>query len=311
MTSTLFHRIAGLFGLLALTGAISAQAAIPASQRQYLLDFYTATGGANWTNQANWGGAAGTECTWFGVTCDLNATTVIELKFSSNHLVSSVGVPVPDWSALPDLQVISLDENQLAGPVPAISSLAQLVHFFIGRNQFTGALPAPAGLQHLERYFAYQNQFSGSIPALDNLPALTVFTVRNNQLTGSIPPLGGAPNLEQLGLGYNQLAGGIPVLPAGLTRLYVNNNQLTGPVPAAPNSLLTNDSQLCPNYLTPSASNDWDVATGETPWHAQCSAAPLGLGGVAGVPALDGWALALLATSAAVLGLGTLRRRRA
>lgn len=297
-----------LLTTLALLAA-GAQADIPASQRQYLLDFHAATGGANWTQQANWGGPAGTECTWFGVTCDLGATTVTGLQLSSNHLVSPVGVPVPDWAALPDLQFIGMDENHLAGPVPAISGLAQLVHFFISRNQFTGALPGPAGLQHLERYFAFENQFSGSIPALTNLPALTIFTVRNNQLAGSIPPLDGMPHLQQFSVMNNQLSGGIPALPAGLTRLYVSNNQLTGPVPAPPNTLLTNDSQLCPNHLTPADNPVWDTATGETPWHANCTAAPPGLGGVTAVPTLGEWALALLAMAAAALGLGALCRR--
>jgi hypothetical protein len=304
MTASLLRRFLTLIALLA---AGSAQADIPASQRQYLLDFYAATGGVNWTQQDNWGGAVGTECTWYGVVC--TGDTVTRLEFSSNHLVSPANTPLPDWSVLPDLQAIDLYNNQLAGPVPAIAGLAQLEFFSIGNNQFTGALPAPAGLQHLERYYALNNQFSGTLPPFDNLPALQVVGLRHNQFTGAIPSLAGAPALEQLGLSYNQLTGSIPTLPPGLQRLYVNDNLLTGPVPAAPNSLLTNDSQLCPNHLTPSASNDWNVATGETPWHAACTPPPPGLS-ITPVPTLGEWALALLSLAAATLGFVALRRRR-
>lgn len=307
MTVSFFRRFLTILTLLV---AGSAQAAIPASQRQYLLDFYAATGGANWWHQDNWGSPAGTECTWYGVTCDQSTTTVVGLDLSNNHLVSPVGVPVPDWSALPGLVTLSLHSNQLAGPAPAIAGLVQLEFLSLGDNQFTGVLPTPAGLQHLQWYYALNNQFSGSLPPFDNVPALRVVGLRQNQFTGAIPSLTGAPVLEQLGLGYNQLTGTIPALPPGLQRLYVNDNQLTGPVPAAPNSLLTNDSQLCPNYLTPSVSNDWDVATGETPWHANCTAAPPGLGSIAAVPTLGEWALALLAMTAAALGVSTLRRNK-
>lgn len=292
---------------LASLAAASAQAVIPPAQRQYLMDFYFATGGPSWTDNTGWGGPPGTECNWFGVNCDAGETTVTELDLDGNHLVSPVGVPIPNWSALPDLETLRLDSNQLAGPAPAIAGLAQLRFISLGHNQFTGALPAPAGLQQLEWYYALNNQFSGSLPPFDNLPALRVVGWRQNQFTGAIPSLAGAPALEQLGLGYNQLTGSIPTLPPGLTRLYVNNNKLTGPVPAAPNSLLTNDSQLCPNHLTPSVSNDWDVATGEIPWHAQCTPAP---GLATAVPTLGEWALMLLSLAAAAIGFLGLQRKQ-
>jgi hypothetical protein len=45
----------------------AATAAIPAAERQALVDLYNSTGGASWTNRAGWNGAAGTECSWTGV----------------------------------------------------------------------------------------------------------------------------------------------------------------------------------------------------------------------------------------------------
>ena len=45
-----------------------ATAAIPASERAVLVDLYTSTQGQGWVSATNWNGAAGTECTWFGIT---------------------------------------------------------------------------------------------------------------------------------------------------------------------------------------------------------------------------------------------------
>jgi len=50
--------------LLACNLALSA--AIPAAERQALIDLYNSTNGASWTTITNWNGAAGTENTWFG-----------------------------------------------------------------------------------------------------------------------------------------------------------------------------------------------------------------------------------------------------
>ncbi len=290
----------------ALLAGASAHAEIPLTQRQYLLDFHAATGGPGWADDTGWGGAEGTECTWYGVHC--MGDTVTGLDLFQNNLASPPGVPLPDWSALPDLREISLGQNQLAGPVPAIAGLDNLVFFSIETNQFTGPLPSPAGLQHLERYYAFGNQFSGPIPALTNLPALGWVLLRDNQLTGALPAFAGTPALGVFSAQNNQLTGAIPALPAGLLRLVVDGNLLTGPAPTAPAGLLAGQSQLCANHLTPSPSPAWDAATGDTPWHADCTPAPPGLG-VAAVPTLGEGALMLLSLAATALGLAALRRR--
>ena len=271
---------------LLLIAAGGAQAAIPATQRQYLLDFHAATSGAGWTNSTGWGGAPGTECTWFGVYCDAAETTVTRLEVSSNNLVSPVGTPLPDWSALPDLQWLTMSNNTLTGPVPAIASLTQLSVFNLSDNNFTGALPDPSGLPVLERYQLYGNQFTGAIPALTGLLTLTQFLVWNNQLTGGIPDLSGMPALEYFSVRINQLTGALPAPPAGL---------------------LPNASMLCPNLLIPAPNVAWDAAaTGATPWYDGCSGvAP----GATAIPTLSEWALVLMSALAAAMGLAALRRK--
>ena len=292
---------------LLLIAAGGAQAAIPATQRQYLLDFHAATSGAGWTNSTGWGGAPGTECTWFGVYCDAAETTVTRLEVSSNNLVSPVGTPLPDWSALPDLQWLTMSNNTLTGPVPAIASLTQLSVFNLSDNNFTGALPDPSGLPVLERYQLYGNQFTGAIPALTGLPTLTQFLVWNNQLPGGIPDLSGMPALEYFSVRINQLTGPLRALPAGLLRILVDTNQLTGALPAPPAGLLPNASMLCPNLLIPAPNVAWDAAaTGATPWYDGCSGvAP----GATAIPTLSEWALVLMSALAAAMGLAALRRK--
>ena len=308
MTSTFISRF--FLAAFALLAAASAQAAIPQSQRDYLLAFYAATNGPNWLHNDGWGDPPGTECGWYGITCDAGETTVTGLEFVTNSMASTPpGTPLPDWAALPDLTSIALGNTSLTGPVPPIAGLSQLTFFNVSGGQFTGPLPDPSGLQHLTRYSAVLNAFTGPLPPFTNMPALEWLLLRGNQLSGTIPPLTGMPALTILSLQQNQLTGTIPALPPGLERLVVDQNQLTGPAPAAPNSLQTGGSILCPNHLTPSASNDWNVATGDTPWHAQCTAAPPGLGAAA-IPTLGEWALALLSLAAAAVGFAVLRRRQ-
>src|SRR5690625_7333809 len=67
-----------------------ALADIPASERQFLLDLYDSTGGDNWHRNDHWGDAEGTECSWIGVTCDMDKEHVVELNLISNNLVGSL-----------------------------------------------------------------------------------------------------------------------------------------------------------------------------------------------------------------------------
>ena len=74
-------------------------AAVPASERQALVDLYTVSNGATWSTGTNW--LVGDPCddSWFGVTCNGTQTTITELDLSDNNLV---GGPIPDLD-LPSL----------------------------------------------------------------------------------------------------------------------------------------------------------------------------------------------------------------
>ena len=114
--------LSAILTLCILGWASTAQAAIPASQRTVLTNLYTSTNGAAWTNKTNWNGAAGTECTWFGVTCDAAQLNVTRISLGSNNLVGTL----PAISGLPALQSLIVANNQLSGPIPALTGLTAL-----------------------------------------------------------------------------------------------------------------------------------------------------------------------------------------
>ena len=68
-----------------------AVAAIPAAERQVLLDLYSATNGAGWTGVTPaWTAPLAAECAWGGVTCDAGQTTVLEINLSVRNLVGTL-----------------------------------------------------------------------------------------------------------------------------------------------------------------------------------------------------------------------------
>ncbi|MFT3790630.1 MAG: Ig-like domain repeat protein [Rudaea sp.] len=241
-----------LFALLNLAGV--AQAAIPATERQVLLDLYTQTNGALWSIQTGWDGMQGTECTWFGITCDATNTHVTRIYLPLNQLSGTL----PALSPLTELVVFDVDLNyQITGPIPSLSGLSKLVVFDVSGNQLTGSISSFSDLSSLERFNVSLNQLTGSIPSLSGLSNLSVFIAHDNQLTGSIPSLSGLSNLGLFDVGANRLSGSIPSLSglsllgkfdvddnlltgsipslSGLSNLvefHANSNQLTGPIPS-------------------------------------------------------------------------------
>jgi len=230
----------------------TALAAIPAGERQALLDLYTSTQGDAWTTRTGWNGVAGTECTWFGVTCT-GGVNVIKVDLTGNNLVGTLPVldgltvlqdfrvtnnkltgAIPPLAGLSSLRVVFLNNNMLSGSIPSLAGMTALEFFFAQGNKLTGSLPSLAGLTALKSFYASSNLLSGSLPSLSGLSALVDFRVGTNGLTGSIPALAGLTALDAIDLSSNDLSGTIPPL-AGLTNLrvfFVNGNALTGSIPS-------------------------------------------------------------------------------
>ncbi|MFT4235414.1 MAG: IPTL-CTERM sorting domain-containing protein [Microbacterium sp.] len=215
--------------------ALPASAAIPATERQALIDLYNSTHGDAWTVRAGWKtagsfSAAGSECGWNGITCNADKTRVTRIALRLNNLAGTL----PDTlNQLTALEYVDVSNNSLTGAIPDIGALTALRILAVDSNQLTGAIPELGTLVALTGFYAYDNQLTGAIPELGTLTALQVFNVNANQLTGTIPDISGLTALERFWASSNQLSGAIPDI-SGLTALEyfdVDANQLTGTIP--------------------------------------------------------------------------------
>ena len=239
----------GAAALCAIFLATALHGAVSQKERDALTAFYAATGGASWTARDNWNGAAGTECTWYGVYCDESQSKVVGLSLNYNNLTGTIPSSIADLS---NVQTIELQGNSLSGTIPSqIASLTQLERLDLAYNQLTGAIPSTIGsLAALKFLYLHGNQFTGSIPSqIGNLSQLEDLNLSDDQLTGAIPAsIGSLASLKYLSLGVNSLDGPIPSTFGNLRNLVsldLSSNKLTGPIPAE----IGNLTQLTGLYL--------------------------------------------------------------
>lgn len=238
--------VSTLMGVIFISCGLNAHAAIPQSERDVLIALYTVSNGGGWTNNTNWCSTAvcpatgtpsfnatGTECTWFGITCDATSTHVTAINLGDNGL-GGAG-PLPDLAALAQLSVFDVHTNLLSGSIPALGGMTSLTYFDVSSNRLTGSLPTLDSLFSLVYFNAFGNQLTGSIPALAGLTALQYFGVDSNELSGQIPALAGLTSLQEFVADSNGigLSGPIPDLTglANLQSFVVFGNGLTGTIP--------------------------------------------------------------------------------
>ena len=203
------------------------------ADREILALLYEATGGARWTDNANWLSDRPLH-EWAGVTLDADGR-VVALSLASNNLT---GLIPAELGGLSGLARLDLRGNNLTGSIPAeLGGLSGLTTLELGSNGLTGPIPAGlGGLSYLVVLDLAFNDLSGAIPpGLGNLSRLTTLNLSSNDLAGAIPPeLGGLSRLNVLDLRSNDLTGAIPSELGGLSRLVVldlTSNDVTGPIP--------------------------------------------------------------------------------
>jgi hypothetical protein len=233
---------------------------------------YDATGGSTWTTNTGWdfslGVPNGTECGWYGITCD-KTPRVIAITLPNNNLTGTMS----DLSAFSALDTLNLLGNNLSGPLPAsIQDLSSLTTIVVSGNQFSGSLDALNGLADLQQFEGDDNAFTGTLPQFSSMPNLMGFSAQGNQLTGSIPSLALSSKLVFLDVSGNYIGGSVPSLNAlvNLHYLYISGNRLTGVMPNPPTPNQLHVAFLCPNFFAPIDNSQWDFLLRTNPWYSGC-----------------------------------------
>ena len=222
----------------AARGDLLAQAttSIPGAERAALLAFYDALAGDSWRNKDAWKGAVGTECSWYGVTCNAAGTAVIGIEMRANDLDGSLPASLGNFPKLERLALLA--ESDVKGSLPPqLGNLASLKILRLVGLGVTGPLPPQvANLTHLELLQLNSLALSGPLPAgLFDLSSLRNLEIVEVPLTGTLAGIGGLGNLEVLNLSATAISGGVSAELGDLDHLRALTlafNQLTGPLPA-------------------------------------------------------------------------------
>ena len=159
----------------------------PASDRDVLIAFYNATGGASWARKQNWVSDAPLNL-WYGVETDENGRVIkLDLdtgaRWGGNQLRGSLPA---ELGYLTNLEVLELGDNRLTGPLPAeLGNLTRLKVLSLFGNDLSGPLPVELGnLTYLERLVLNNNRnLSRLLPqSLTGLTRLTEFKFGNTRL---------------------------------------------------------------------------------------------------------------------------------
>jgi hypothetical protein len=234
-----------LFLVAGFTVSDNAAADIGAFERNTLIRFYKETNGDQWTNNHGWKreplhpdgfSMPGTECSWYGIACNVERTHIERINLDENNLN---GILPGQLGTLKKLKSLHLEYNQLKAFIPAeLGNLSDLQQLHLEYNQLGRSIPPELGnLSNIVRINLRANLLTGNIPSeFGKLSTLKVLDLSSNLLTGRIPSkLGGLSNLTRLYFHDNHLKGSLPSTLGKLSKLRVLNlrdNMLKGPIPA-------------------------------------------------------------------------------
>jgi len=261
---------------------------ISQAEHDALMDLYNSTGGANWTHHDNWGGALGTENTWYGVFTDAGNTMVLEINLESNNLQGQLpstlnnltnltkldlannwgGLTgdIPDLSGLTNLQYLDLTDSYTlnAGPIPDwILNAIHLRHLGLNYTNRNGVIPTQlSNLINLQYLDLSWNSFNGVIPSqLNNLTNLQYLDLSWNAFTGNIPDLSPLIGLQYLDLSDNNFtAAPLPDWIKNditLTHLGLRSCHINGDFPDLSNLINLQYLDLTYGDFTPAPLPDW------------------------------------------------------
>jgi uncharacterized repeat protein (TIGR01451 family) len=231
---------------------------VPQSECTALMDLYTSTAGANWTNKTNWGTSPNID-SWFGI----NTVTVAGKQYVSQICINRtawwaencgydgignnmIGTLPTSIGSFPYLATLTFSNNVgLTWPIPTgIGSLTNLQTFYSTTTKLNGTLPDSMGnLNALTNLYLWGNDISGSLPSAwgTGMNAINYIHLDGNLLSWPIPASWAnfANRMTSLILSAQRwttkLNGSIPSWLGNFTKLnyvlYLNGNQFTGPIP--------------------------------------------------------------------------------
>ncbi|KAK1260095.1 putative inactive receptor kinase [Acorus gramineus] len=178
----------------------------PTSDKAALLAFLSNT---PHESRLRWNSSA-SACTWVGVTCSSDASSVVALRLPGVGLLGPL--PPSTLGRLSNLRVLSLRSNRLSGPLPSdLSNLSHLRSLYLQGNLLSGGFPATlTNLTRLTRLDISNNNFSGEIPfAVNNLRRLTGLFLERNNFSGPLPSIS-VESLSGFNVSSNRLNGSVP-----------------------------------------------------------------------------------------------------
>jgi uncharacterized repeat protein (TIGR01451 family) len=139
------------------------QTDLPEAECLALLALYNSTDGPNWSD-SSWNGwdQTNSPCNWYGVSCNNGHVTAIDRDDKR------LNGPIPDLTALSELQSLRLPNNQLSGKIPSsLANLSQLSMLDLSSNQLSGEIPSSlANLSQLSSLDLGYNLLTASDAAL-------------------------------------------------------------------------------------------------------------------------------------------------
>ena len=192
-----------------------------------LVALYDSTRGYQWRNNDNWSNATDTTPdaqsldSWYGVTVDMQAGRVSELRLKDNGLNGKLP---PQIGKLTHLTYLSLRDNYLDGEIPSeIGNLTQLKYLSLWSSDLEGDIPAEIWtLTELKVLNIGDNYELGGIiaPEVGNLTALDTLILNWGKVSGGLPEeIGNLTNLRLLEIQQNQLVGKLPLSMTSLSQL--------------------------------------------------------------------------------------------
>jgi len=117
---------------------------IPKTVYDSLIELYKSTNGDNWKIATNWCEERGSECSWYGITCNRTNTNIVHINLSNNNLSGILSDS--SINNLTEVNYLILMNNKLSGDIPdKIENLKKMTYLNLNYNQLSGNIPESIG----------------------------------------------------------------------------------------------------------------------------------------------------------------------